>query len=199
MRFEKQNIFFISDLHIFHKNVIKFDGRPFADIDEMHQALIKNWNSVVGQDDIVFYLGDLSFGKPEQSKWFVHQLNGKIFYIMGNHDRFNDIVSLERFEHIYPYGCEIYVKDDAAKELRGSNGYQQIILSHYPILSWNRIHHGSIHLHGHEHQHLTKSKEYDWFYKRKVIDVGCNGIDYTPISYAQVKEIMSKREVAAHH
>ena len=56
MRFETQNIFFASDYHLGHHNVIKYDNRPFKNVDEMHGVLLKNWNETVGQDDIVFYL-----------------------------------------------------------------------------------------------------------------------------------------------
>ena len=65
MRHDTQNIFFISDLHVGHANVIKFDGRPFKNTDEMHIELIKRWNSVVESDSIVYFLGDLSFARSE--------------------------------------------------------------------------------------------------------------------------------------
>ena len=74
MKFETQNIFFTSDFHVGHTNVIRFDGRPFKDVDEMNQSLIDNWNSVVGDEDVVFYLGDLSHRcRPEMVKEFVDQ------------------------------------------------------------------------------------------------------------------------------
>lgn len=186
--------FFISDLHIGHSNVIKFDGRPFRDVDEMHVEIIKRWNSVVDDDDEVYYMGDLCMKDSDTAKWVMHSLKGKIHYIMGNHDRDRVIKSMDRFEHIHEYGTEIMVKDDTIV-----GGYQQIIMSHYPILSWNRAHYGSWMLHGHTHQSLTKDKSYDWYYKRKVMDVSCNGIDYTPISYQKVKKIMDKKETSFHH
>ena len=194
MRYEKQNIHFISDFHIGHKNVLKYDGRPFEDVDEMHVELIKRWNNVVEDDDIVYYLGDLAFCRDETTVWFLHSLKGKINYIMGNHDKMKDIVKFGRFENVHEYGTEIFIKDEDLKSTRGSQGYQQFILSHYPILSWNRAHYGSIHLHGHCHGSLMKSNQD--YYKRRVMDVGCNNIDYTPISYQQVKEIMLKRKVS---
>lgn len=199
MRFDKQNIFFISDFHLSHHNVIKHDNRPFKNVDEMHYELIKNWNSVVNEDDVVFYLGDLSFGKDSLTKWFINSLVGEIHFILGNHDKMRDIVKLGRFKSIHPYGCEIWIKDDDVKSAKGSGGYQQFILSHYPILSWNRSHYGSYHLHGHSHGKLIKYNPD--YYKRKVMDVGCNCIDYTPISYLQVKDIMNKKEIIAvdHH
>ena len=199
MKYEKQNIFFISDLHIGHKNVLKFDGRPFADVDEMHIEMIKRWNEVVDDDDIVYYLGDLAFARDELTKWFIYSLKGKINFILGNHDKMKDIIKFGRWENIHEYGTEINVKDEDTIGSRGSNGYQRIIMSHYPILSWNKSHYGSWHLHGHCHGSLIKSNQD--YYKRKVMDVGCNVIDYTPISYEKVKGIMVKKNISAvdHH
>lgn len=199
MRYENQNIFFISDLHIGHKNVIKFDGRPFKDVDEMHYKMINNWNSVVGHDDIVYYLGDLSFSRDSLTKWFIESISGKIYFIMGNHDKYKSISSLGRWENIHEYGTEINVKDEDTDKNRGSQGYQRIIMSHYPILSWNKAHYGSWHLHGHCHGSLLKNQQE--YYKRKVMDVGCNCIDYTPISYGKVKSIMDKKSINSvdHH
>lgn len=198
MKYENKNIFFIGDFHIGHKNIIKFDDRPFADVDEMHAELIKRWNSVVESDDIVYYLGDLSFCRDETTKWFINSIKGKIHFILGNHDKMRDIIKLNRWESVHEYGTEIGVKDEDDKT-RGSHGYQQIIMCHYPILSWNKAHHSSYHLHGHSHGSLMKTMPD--YYKRKVMDVGCNCIDYTPISYTQVKEIMSKKiiSVVDHH
>jgi calcineurin-like phosphoesterase family protein len=199
MRYEKQNIFFISDLHIGHKNVIKFDGRPFADVDEMHLEMIKRWNSVVGDEDIVYYLGDLAFCRDETTKWFIHSIKGKINFILGNHDKMKDIVKFDRWENIHEYGTEIDVLDKDSLESRGSGGYQKIIMAHYPILSWNKSHYNSWMLHGHCHGSLMKSNQD--YYKRKVMDVGCNCIDYTPISYEKVKGIMSRKVISNvdHH
>jgi len=195
MNYSTQNIFFISDLHIGHKNVIKFDSRPFKDCEEMHNDLIARWNSVVGDNDIVYFLGDLTFSGDDLTKWFIYSLKGKIHFILGNHDRLNHIIKFNRWENVYEYGTEINVLDQDSLVTRGSGGYQKIILSHYPILSWNKAHYSSWHLHGHCHGGLMKSNlEY---YRRKVIDVGCNCIDYKPISYSEVKEIMSKKVVSA--
>jgi calcineurin-like phosphoesterase family protein len=127
-------------------------------------------------------------------KWFLFSLNGKIYHVMGNHDeKINKIKRYDRFEDIYEYGTEIWVRDDDNEEAKRSSGKQQIILSHYPIMSWDRRRYGSWHLHGHSHQQLTTDPNFDWYYKQKVFDVGCNGIDYTPISYKKIKDIMSKK------
>jgi len=188
MKFETQNIYFISDFHIGHANVIRFDNRPYKDIHEMSDVLADNWNSVVGEDDHVFFLGDLSYkSKPADVKKFVDKLNGRIYAVIGNHDRVNELRNLKRFETI-DKEYNILIKDD-----RVARGYQELHLSHYPILSWNNIRYGSIHLHGHTHQNMLNSGQYDWFYKRRVMDVGCNGINYTPISYDGVMNIMLQK------
>jgi calcineurin-like phosphoesterase family protein len=199
MRHDTQDIFFISDLHVGHTNVIKYDGRPFKTTEEMHVELIKRWNSVVGPDSIVYFLGDLSFTRSDLTKWFVFQLNGKIHAIAGNHDKPKDLRSLGRFEEVHDYGTEIGVYDEDSLQSRGSQGYQKIVMAHYPILSWNKSHYGAWHIHGHCHGSLMKTMPD--YYKRKVIDVGCNTIDYTPISYVQVKAIMDKRSInnVDHH
>jgi calcineurin-like phosphoesterase family protein len=202
MRIENQNIFFASDFHVGHTNVIKHDGRPFKDVNEMNQTLIDNWNSVVDDEDIVFYLGDFAYRcHPKTMKWFASQLKGKIYFIMGNHDKYRDIVNLNRFEKIYGDstglgGATIQVKDEDA-----NRGWQDIVMCHYAILSWNKGHYGAWHLHGHSHQSLAKNPDMAWFYQRKVIDVGCNGWDYKPLSYSEVKTIMNSRIIKPvdHH
>ena len=199
MRHDTQDVFFISDLHVGHANVIRFDGRPFQSTDEMHAELIKRWNSVVGPDSLVYFLGDLSFSRSGLTKWFVSQLNGRIWAIAGNHDRPSKLRELDRFEDVHEYGTEVGILDEDTIGTRGSQGYQKIVLSHYPILSWNKSHYGAWHLHGHCHGSLVKSQPD--YYKRKVMDVGCNMIDYTPISYGQVKSIMDKKVISSvdHH
>jgi len=188
MKIDSQNIHFISDLHVGHFNVIKFDNRPFKDLNEMHSTIIQNWNSVVDDEDIVFYLGDLFYKcNAKYPTWFVHQLKGKIHFVLGNHDRINEIKKMNRFETISPE-IQIQVKDIDAK-----GGYQHIHMHHHPILSWNKATHGSFHLHGHVHHKMSTNKDWDWFYNRKVMDVGCNGLNYTPISYNQVKSIMNNK------
>lgn len=71
------NIFFSSDLHFGHKNIIKYCTRPFESVEEMNKKLIENWNSVVTNDDTVFFLGDAGFGSVTKICECVKRLNGK--------------------------------------------------------------------------------------------------------------------------
>ncbi|MDF2650900.1 MAG: metallophosphatase [Paenibacillus sp.] len=81
------NVFFISDHHFGHKQIIHFESRPFIDVEEMTTVLIERWNSVVGKEDQVFHLGDFSFLNKDKTADIVGRLNGTKFLILGNHDR----------------------------------------------------------------------------------------------------------------
>jgi calcineurin-like phosphoesterase family protein len=80
--------FFSSDLHLGHKNIIRYCRRPFTNAGEMDRVLISNWNYTVGETDPVFFLGDLRYGSdaPPVSDYLPH-LNGRITFIRGNHDQ----------------------------------------------------------------------------------------------------------------
>lgn len=194
IKLDHQNVWFISDCHFCHANVIKYDNRPFIDVEQMNEKLILNWNSVVGEKDTVFYLGDLSFDRNGgETERIVNELNGKIHYILGNHDDEKIIKKLNRFETISDYvNLSIMDLDNPRKK-------QGIMMMHYPILSWDKAHHGDWHLHGHCHQSLvTQNPEY---YKRKVLDMGCNGWDYRPMSYNEIKNVMTSKTIDSvdHH
>ena len=79
-------VFVIADLHLFHENIIKYENRPFTNVDDMNKSLIKNWNKVVSNDDKVFVLGDVTFGNKEQTAEIIKSLHGKKILVMGNHD-----------------------------------------------------------------------------------------------------------------
>ena len=83
--------YYISDLHLFHEAVIRFDNRPFVSLDEMHKAMVEKWNSKVTNGDTVYILGDVSLrGKNEDLIALVATLKGKKVLIRGNHDDISD-------------------------------------------------------------------------------------------------------------
>ena len=81
-----ENVFFTSDTHFYHENIIKYCNRPFSSVDEMNEKLIEKWNSVVGKNDIVWHLGDFCFGQKDNISKIIPKLNGRINLVMGNHD-----------------------------------------------------------------------------------------------------------------
>ena len=86
-------IWFTSDTHFGHKNIIEYCSRPFNGIDHMNQELIRRWNERVKPEDTVFMVGDFCFrGGKDGTTPAIHwekQLNGKIIFIQGNHDKNN--------------------------------------------------------------------------------------------------------------
>ena len=134
------SIFYIADLHFMHKNVIKFDSRPFLSVDEMDRELISNWNSVVTNDDTVVILGDFCWGLEKDWIRILDQLNGKKRLIRGNHDLKSMSKTLKsKFQSVKDYD---EIKDDG----------KRVLVSHYPIPCYRGDYNPDIvHLFGHVH------------------------------------------------
>ena len=119
--------YYISDLHFFHKGMNeRMDCRGFASIEEMNETMIEHWNAKVRPNDEVVILGDLSFGRAEETNQLLNRLNGKLFLIYGNHDHFVNSRGFNslRFKWIKPYA---ELSDDKRK----------VVLCHYPIFCYN--------------------------------------------------------------
>jgi calcineurin-like phosphoesterase family protein len=99
---DTNTIWFTSDTHFFHENVIKYCSRPYQNIEEMNSKLIDNWNSCVKKNDIVWHLGDFSFGSKDNIRKILPRLNGRIRLIKGNHDRHNNMFYIDQgFDRVY--------------------------------------------------------------------------------------------------
>ena len=187
----KEKVFFTSDTHFNHHNIIKYCDRPFKNVREMNEELIKNWNATIDKEDVVFHLGDFSMGSTHNVVDLLSRLNGHIHLIVGNHEK--DIISndiaLSKFVGVYDM-LEITVKDEEI-----SYGNQHIVLCHYPMLEWNASHRGSWQLFGHVHGGLSNKGIIQ--HKPTQMDVGVDtNPKYTPYSYQEVKEIITKQCLA---
>lgn len=174
--------FFISDTHFGHRAIIDLCGRPFADRDAMDAAMIKTWNNVVPHDGVVYHMGDFSFRSKTDTIEILKKLNGSIILIRGNHDHHATKPGLrERFADVRDY-AEVKLADEF------------MILMHYPLESWNRMHYGSWHLHGHSHGNIPD------FGKRMDMGVDARGV-YTPMAFSTLKALMDARSVESrdHH
>ena len=80
-------VFMISDTHFGDERILRYENRPFSSVEEMDKAIIENWNQVVGEEDTVFHLGDVSSYDPERNKEILSSLHGKKILVMGNHDQ----------------------------------------------------------------------------------------------------------------
>lgn len=194
------NVFFTSDFHLFHNNVLKYDNRPFNNVYEMHAVIEERWNERVGPDDVVIYLGDLTFARREDVSLvneMLKRLNGTIHFVMGNHDKYEDIKKIPRFASVQDY-LEVRITHNVDSDIHiGAKVRVETLFCamHYPIYSWNKKHHGSYMVHGHCHGNLHHGEEADFYTNRRVIDVGCMLHDYKPISYSEVIQKLSHIEV----
>jgi calcineurin-like phosphoesterase family protein len=163
--------------------------RDFKTLDEMNDHIVNGINSSVGQDDILIHLGDWSFGGFEMIEQFRNRINCKnIHLVLGNHDHHIDrdkegIRGL--FSSVHQY-LELDVKNKGSLKMDHDNRpfESKFVLMHYPIMSWNKMNEGVIHLHG--HVHLPPHKRIG---KGKMMDVGVDGNGLEPIS---IKEVLRK-------
>ena len=186
---EKQKIFFTSDLHFGHENVIRFDNRPFDTVEEMDEEMIKHWNAKVGKGDIVYVLGDFIWkAATNEAVSIIRRLNGQIILIKGNHDRFlHNAAAKKALAGIKDY-------DDICVTLEDGTT-RRCILSHYFIPFYNGHRYQAIHLHGHSHFTEESAEEVrittelnEKGYDLKIYNVGCMYWNYTPVTLDEILE-----------
>lgn len=155
--------------------------RDFVNIDHMNDTIVNNINSVVGQDDTLIMLGDVSFGGFENIGIFLDRLVCKnIHLILGNHDHHienNRCDIQDRFLSVNHY-LEVNIED------------KNFVLSHYPFQSWNGLNKNVIMLHG--HVHLPEDRKMG---NGKKMDVGLDGNNIKPYSISEIIKIMEKRPI----
>ena len=188
-----EHLFFTSDTHFGHENILHFCKRPFSSVEEMDQKLIENWNKVVGPNDYIFHLGDFCFKGSQYWDRILDQLNGHKFLILGNHDLKNlkDGVMM-KFDWV---GMQCYI----------TIGGRSIYLNHYPFLCYGGTYRGEkgvvYNLHGHVHLNLNDMSGKDirrlnWCFPTQY-DVGVDANNYTPISFEEVDNRI--KEQIAHN
>lgn len=199
----KPKIYFTSDWHIGHQNVLKFDERPFSNLEEMHEALIKNFNKYVPKHGITYFLGDMGLCSGGLLREVITQLNGTKILVRGNHD--GNIYSM------YNAGFDVVI--DKAQMTVGKN---ILTMTHCPLKgvfredttgmrgsdgteNWhgeNRHENrfsiedfGQFHLHGHIHAGPANGKP---VIDGRQMDVGVMGNNYKPVSMSQVESWIAK-------
>lgn len=171
------NIFFASDTHLGHANILTFkrsDGTPlrdFANITEHDEYIIARHNSVVRPNDKVYLLGDVAMS--HKSLYLLDRMNGEKVLIKGNHDKC-------KLSQYLPY----------FKDIRGSHQFDGIIMTHIPIHPESLARWG-INLHGHLHYNRVTVGPFNKPDTRYFnVSMECLN-DYTPISLEEVKKILS--------
>lgn len=164
------NTWFTSDPHYFHKNVIEYCNRPFSSVEEMNEALIENYNSVVKPEDMVYILGDVIFGGTEKANSILSRLNGEKHLIIGNHDARNK--------------GERKWLNLGFKSAKWNDRFDKFLLSHFPYKNQEPDARtfkdqledkGDWLLHGHVHGL--------WKQKGRMINVGVDVWDFKPVHY----------------
>lgn len=175
-------IYFTSDTHFNHENVIQHSQRPFANLADMTAKLIDNWNAGVKPGDTVYHLGDFALSWGPRNKPLISllldQLHGQKWLIKGNHDR-KEVTSCKQWVQVLDY--------HELKVDLGGKHRQRIVLSHYAMRTWNQSHRGAFMLFGHSHGSLTDIGG-------KTMDVGVDANNYQPVSLDEVVQYMAGRE-----
>lgn len=182
---EGQKLFFSSDYHFGHRNIIDFGARPVQDIKHMREVLIGNWNKVVSPGDIVVDLGDLCwFDSNTEIKKIWNLLNGTIYQHMGNHD------TKKGFRDTPPH---VRIMDDIVHYwvyFPGDTSAYEVVASHLPLMTWpGRTRGKSMNLFGHIHttpHYPKKTIDSDLPLWKNQYDVGVDNNNLTPIEFREV-------------
>lgn len=182
-------IWFTSDTHFGHQNILRFCERPFVSTEEMDNTIIERWNSKVGKDDIVFHLGDFAFASNKRWQELISLLNGKIYLILGNHDIIR-----------WPgnYTMQLFDRVENQMMLKIDNKYK-VYLNHFPFLCYDGTYRNpedcTIQLHGHVHERIggigkdDQRLQYRFPYQ---YDVGVDNNNFYPVSWEEILKIIHK-------
>lgn len=191
-------VWLTSDLHFFHKNILSFvetRGSRFSSTEEMNNGIVEEINSTVGAAGTLYHLGDLSFGKYDQTVELLSRINvNRLFLIYGNHDNPDTISRIAKAVNTN-HGRLMISFGHERINLR-TNSVGRIVLDHYPLHVWRDSHRGSIHFHGHTHGSLSN----DGFGRRA--DVGWDSTHFGEpnrlFRLDEAIEHMMKRAIAIH-
>jgi len=181
---------YVSDLHIGHKNIVDYTNRSLETTKELHDEwIIEIWNKQVFPGDLVYILGDFSFyTKYEQIAEIVKCMNGQKIIIKGNHDRSSIL------DRLVTNNLINYWTDYEEVKIKGHD----TVLFHFPIASWHKQGYGAWHLHGHSHGSYKA--------EGKVLDVGIDSAydlfqEHRLFSEEDIEWIMhhKERKVVDHH
>lgn len=177
--------YYTADLHFGHENVIGFDGRPFADVENMDETLIYLWNQRVRNEDHVYIVGDFAYRNEKSEEWYLKQLNGHKHLIIGNHDG-----------KLLKNSCAMSYFESVDKMMHVSDNGTQICLCHFPLAEWNGYYKGHTHIYGHIHN----KKEAVWEFmqtRKNAYNAGCMLHGYAPVRLDELKKELTERASVA--
>jgi calcineurin-like phosphoesterase family protein len=169
------NIFFCSDHHFYHQNILTFkrdDGTPlreFQDVNHMNEIMVQRHNERVRPNDKVYFLGDVTMSRNASGLEILGRMNGEKVLIKGNHDLCKPQQYLQYF-----------------KDIRGSHQFDGMILTHIPIHPDSLARWG-LNVHGHLHYQVVRLP-LSQIPDRRYYNVSMERINYTPVSLEEVKK-----------
>jgi calcineurin-like phosphoesterase family protein len=168
-------IFFISDTHFGHANIIKTCKRPFDGVAEMDDAMVLRWNECVRRGDTVYHLGDFCYRNSRSADTYARELNGEIHLIAGNHD-----------EETIARCPSLFASISHIREIH-ERGHR-IVMCHYPMREWHGSWDGGWHLFGHVHGRLDHEPH------GYSLDVGADAHDFRPWSMDEIERTFASRD-----
>ena len=187
-KFNKDKLWFMADPHFYHENIIKYCSRPFVDVNEMNITLVQTWNALVQEDADIIIAGDfIHSGNLEVLKNLISRLNGRIWLVYGNHDYQNRLDRQIVKDMVYHTSdaLDFEVTDEELED-----GRMRFHITHYPCEFWTR---GAVHLFGHVHSGPLSTASEILSFKPLRYDIGVDNNDFKPISYEQIKIIITKQ------
>lgn len=173
-------IYFTSDTHFFHDNIIKFSNRPYKSLADMHDQLINNWNSTVTHRDEVYVVGDFMWLKggfsEDERRSLIFKLNGGIHIIPGDHDLPDDQMKRITNHSVITHNSVHIVRNKT---------YGDVVCCHWPLRNWPSSHWNMPHVFGHVHNNNKKDPLH--IYGRS-FNVGVDVWGYKPVSIKQIME-----------
>jgi len=172
--------FYTSDTHLLHERLLGMQPRPFLSIEEHDETIIERWNSVVGEDDIVYHLGDFAFSLKQNAdrvRDIFARLKGRKYLIIGNHD-------VDKRGNLHPALASLDWAARPEHALRTKDGGHEIYLSHYAARTWPCSGYGAFHFFGHSHGKLPG------YGRSRDVGVDVPDVDFTPRTFAELTEGM---------
>ena len=198
---ETNQLFFVSDLHFFHKRIVEFTGRPTT-FEELTPWIIQQCNSVIPEEHAtVVHLGDMFFGcTTDEAAAVLKQLNGDWWFILGNHDNpaklqeiINKVNASTGSKHrVLGWYYRLLVK--TPPKVNGEKWSKKLlILCHFPIEEWDGMAYGSYMIHGHLHGGSSEHSDYPLKHIPNRFDVGLdNSHTWQPFSYEDMRQCVIK-------
>ena len=179
--------FYTADTHFSHALMLSPTAcnRPFADVRDMDESLVRAWNSVVKPDDVVYHLGDFSMGlhDGDRVRSIFARLMGRKVLILGNHD-------YQRQNRIHPVIASLGWDQPPTQQLEITDEGERVFLCHYPCRTWPGFLKGAWHFYGHAHGEMPH------FHRSRDVGVDCPDTGFTPRRFKELTRQMKTATIS---